>query len=283
MPGLDLRHMITRKTVVWLIAGICVALQLILWLLELGPSNLPVIIAEPLHAESDTHARAGNTQQMARFTVQNATAENLDRLSEAVKAFATANLELPDLDISFHTDLESCGEHHGFFRATSETWQIRICSSDMEFVYEHELAHAWVTANVDEGQRSAFIDLRGLEHWAARDVPWNERGTEWAAVIIQQGMSGHPLPPALSSEAKSRLQSFELLTGRAAPSIVDWIRDRDVPCSDRPTHLSQPIADMTGRVCAMSPACEVNATTPDCEDWHRRHLHRAQQQKAAWR
>ena len=242
--------MINRKALVWLVGAIWVAIALILWL-SVGPSNLPVIIAEPLQAESEPNARDDNTPQPARLSVHNATAEDLGRLGEAVMAFTTADLELPSLDIWFHTDRRPCDEHHGVFRATPESWQIRICSSDIESVYEHELAHAWVAANVGERPRSEFMNLRGLEHWADREVPWNERGTEWAAVVIQQGLSGLALPPALSDEAKSRLESFELLTGRVAPVLVEWITVRDVPCSDRPTGLSQPIADVTGRSCAV--------------------------------
>jgi hypothetical protein len=183
------------------------------------------------------------------MTVHNATPEDLGRLSEAVMAFAEADLELPTVDISFHTHLEPCGEHFGLFRATSESWQIYICSSEVEFVYEHELAHAWVNANVTDAQRVAFMDLRGLKNWGDRDTPWNQRGTEWAAVVMQQGLSGLPLPPVLSNEARSRLQAFELLTGRVAPVLVNWIRERGVRCSDRPTGLSRQIADVTGRSC----------------------------------
>jgi hypothetical protein len=244
--------MTTRKTVVWLIAAIWVSVTLILWLSVLGTSNLPVTIHEPLQAEAEPQAWTRDTQQPARLTVHNATPEDLGRLSEAVMAFAEADLELPAVDIWFHTDLEPCGEHFGLFRETSESWQIQICSSDAEFVYEHELAHAWVTANVTDVQRFAFMDLRGLENWADGDVPWNQRGTEWAAVVIQQGVSGLPLPPVLSNEAWSRLQSFELLTGRVAPVLVNWIKERGVRCSDRPTDLSRQIADVTGRLCTSS-------------------------------
>jgi len=243
---------INLKALVWLIGAILVALALTLWLLVLSPSNLPVIIAAPLQTEAEPNIWASGTQRPARLSVHNATPEDLGRLGEAVMAFATADLELPAVDIWFHTDLEPCGEHYGLFRATSESWPIQICSSDVEFVYEHELAHAWVTANVTDAQRFAFMDLRGLENWADGDVPWNQRGTEWAAVVIQQGLSGLPLPPALSNEARSRLESYELLTGKIAPTLVDWIREKEVTCSDRPTRLSRPIADRSGRTCASS-------------------------------
>ena len=247
--------MINRKALVWLIAAIGVALALTL-LLVLGPSNLPVIIAEPIQTEAERNTWASRTRQPARVAVHNATADDLGRLGEALMAFARADLELPSLDIWFHTDRRPCNEHHGVFRATSESSQIRICSSDIEFVYEHELAHAWVAAHVTDTQRSSFMNLRGLEYWADRDVPWNKRGTEWAAVVIQQGLSGLPLPPGLSNEARSRLESFELLTGKIAPVLVDWIRETEVTCSDRPTSLSRPIADRSGRTCASSSSLD---------------------------
>jgi hypothetical protein len=242
--------MINLKALVWLIGATLVALALTLWLMVLSPSNLPVIIAAPLQTEAEPNIWDSGTQRLARLSVHDATAEDLGRLGEAVMAFATADLELPALHIWFHADRGPCGEHHGLFRATSETWQIRICSSDIGFVYEHELAHAWVTANVTDAQRFAFMDLRGLENWADEDAPWNQRGTEWAAVVVQQGLSGLPLPPALSNEARSRLESYELLTGKIAPTLVDWIREKEVTCSVRPTRLSRPIADRSGRTCA---------------------------------
>lgn len=241
--------MINRKTIAWLVAVIWVAIALILWLAVLGPSNLPVIIAEPAQAEIGPEGGTSDPEEQGLFAVHNATPENLYRLGEAVMAFTTADLDLPTLDVRFHSDRGPCDGYHGVFRTTSESKQVRICSSDIQTVYEHELAHAWVTANVSDTQRSAFMNLRGLEHWVDRDIPWNQRGTEWAAVIIQQGVNGLPLPPALSNETKSRLQSYELLTGRVAPILVDWIKERDVPCKGRPTNLSRPTPDRTGRSC----------------------------------
>lgn len=66
------------------------------------------------------------------------------------------------------------------------------------------------------------MDLRGYEVWSDATFNWNERGTEGAAFIIQQGLSGLPLPPALSDETLSRLAAFELLTGVPDPRLAQW-------------------------------------------------------------
>lgn len=187
-----------------------------------------------------------------KITVRADTASQLGRLTEALLVFDGADMSLPPLEASFFDSPESCGGAKALFDPNPTPWRISICTTGITSAIAHELAHAWVSANVSPEVRSAFIELRGLEHWADRDVPWNERGTEWAAVVVQQGLDGLPLPPALSDEAKSRLESFELLTGRVAPVLVEWIKNKDVRCSDRPTNLSRPISDGSGRSCAVS-------------------------------
>lgn len=87
-----------------------------------------------------------------------------------------------------------------------------------------------------------------------------------AAVIIQQALSGLPLPPAISNEAKSRLKSYELLTGRVGLALHEWIAGRDVPCADRPTVLSRPIADRTGRTCELGPPRDSSLLTKGAQN-----------------
>jgi hypothetical protein len=184
-----------------------------------------------------------------RFTVYADSGEQLRQLSEAVIAFSDAGLDLPALEISFKTDASRCGGAKGLFMPGTTPWRISICDNDVRSIIPHELAHAWERANVGDDQREAFVDLLGLENWRDHNDPWNSRGIEWAAIVIQQGVYGIPLPPALSDEAISRLEGFELLTGRVAPTLVEWVESRVVPCPERPTALSGSLTDAGGNLC----------------------------------
>jgi hypothetical protein len=177
-----------------------------------------------------------------------ATADDRVRLEEALTRFEDAGLELPELVVVFSIDEADCSGHRGRFRSSTTPWQISICA-DNNAVYEHELAHAWERKNLTDDRRGAFMELRGHDAWSGADVPWNERGVEGVAFVIQQGLAGVPLAPALSDEARSRMEAYELLTGRPAPRLIRWMSDRDVECGDRPTPLSHGVPDAAGVTC----------------------------------
>jgi hypothetical protein len=182
-------------------------------------------------------------------TVQSASASQFGRLALALDRFSAAGLKLPDMHIQFSTNESACGGRMGQFDPGSSPWRISICSH-LDFVYEHELAHAWERATMTDESRQAFMELRGLTVWADSVVPWKERGLEVVAFIIQQGLAGLPLPPVLSAEGLSRMKAFELLTGRPAPLLVEWVRTRGIACDDRPTTLSRALPDQAGHRCA---------------------------------
>lgn len=174
------------------------------------------------------------------------------RLREAVDKFVDLGLPLPDLEVHFARHTERCHGHMGLFQPQRTPWKITICD-DARFLYEHELAHAWERANLDDRRRAEFMELQGYSAWTGADVSWNERGDEGVAFVIQQGMSDLPLPPNLGEEARGRLKAFELLTGRPAPQLVEWIASREVPCFDRPTQLGRLLADAAEDTCPSSP------------------------------
>ncbi|HEX6301435.1 MAG TPA: hypothetical protein VF148_13290 [Acidimicrobiia bacterium] len=186
------------------------------------------------------------------FSVHGGTPEQHQRLADAAAVYAGAGLDLPPLEIRFyHTDSE-CRGAPGYFNTGTDPWLISICTPALGWVYEHELAHAWERANVSHELREAFLELRGLEAWNDRSLPWNERGPEWAAVVIQQGLTGLPLPPDLSAETRSRLRGFEILTGQPAPILIAWLEAKNVPCAERPTPLSRQLTDVGGLSCRPS-------------------------------
>jgi hypothetical protein len=155
------------------------------------------------------------------ITIQGGSPEQHKRLEEAVDRFKAASLLLPDLQVEIHDDPVHCNDHHGLFRSHSQPWRILICSS-ADFVYEHELAHAWELANLTDDIRRDLMKHGNYSTWADKTMPWNERGVEGAALVIQQGLAGLPLPPSLSLNHKNRIEAFELLTGRPAPRLLEW-------------------------------------------------------------
>lgn len=181
-------------------------------------------------------------------TVRGGEASDVTRLRQALTRFQDTGLALPDVDVTIHQDESHCRGHKGLFRASSVPWTISICSPT-DFVFDHEFAHAWERGHLTDTVREAFMELRGHEVWSGADTPWNERGQEGVAFVIQQGLSEVPLAPALSEEALSRMAAFELLTGQLAPRLERWMQSREVACWDRPTPLSRHVPDQTGKTC----------------------------------
>lgn len=154
------------------------------------------------------------------MTIVGATPAQKGRFELAVLRFLSAGLDLPDMKIAFHDSLESCGGAKGTFWSLPKG--ISFCSDEIDVVYEHELAHAWAAASLTDSQRSHFMQRNGLATWSDRDVPWNDRATERVAVIIQQGVSGLPLPPSMNEEVLRSVREFERLTGSPDPRMIEW-------------------------------------------------------------
>jgi hypothetical protein len=229
--------------------GSPVLLAVAIILLSSGEQTNP---ATPITTTTATVAEPSPQVRESRppsIEVEGASASQTDRLTLALARFKEAGLELPNLKVIFATDAAACKEHHGLFSTAFDPWRISMCSP-LDFVYEHELAHAWEHAMLSDEVRRQFMDLRDITVWSGKDTPWNQRGQEDLAFVIQQGLSGLPLVRTLSGEAISRLKAFELLTGRPAPKLTEWIKARETPCDERPTILSRSIPDAAGRVCS---------------------------------
>lgn len=183
------------------------------------------------------------------IAVEGGSTAGIDRLRAATRRYADAGLLLPDLRVSFSTDDTDCNGAKGYFTTNSVPWQITFCTDELGVVVEHELAHAWERANVDQALRDTFMAHAGYTEWRSHEVPWKERAVEGIAVVIQQGVAGLPLPPSLGQEARRRLAAFELLTGAVDPRLVDWLGSRDLGCDERPTTLSASIPDASGLTC----------------------------------
>jgi len=133
---------------------------------------------------------------------------------QVVTRFAEAGLELPTVTIEFHESTGACNGHDGFIRYTRPAPAISICS-DRPYVLPHELAHAWVDANLTDAARADYVERWGLASWDGANEDWNDRGTEHAAFAIQQNITA--ASPPMTRTWRERAEAFEMLTGVESP------------------------------------------------------------------
>lgn len=140
-------------------------------------------------------------------------------LEWAEATYAAHGLPLPTLEVMLQSDPQACAGRPARFDLTPAP-RITICrqhtsgsemlSSNQRLVL-HELAHAWIHANVADSEREAFTELRRLDSWNDSREPWSGRGCEQAANVIAR---------ALVYGASSRAgepRAFTILTGIRAP------------------------------------------------------------------
>ena len=130
-----------------------------------------------------------------------------------IDRFAEVGLELPPVTIQFHESTTACFGYDGLIRYVEPVPVIEICS-DRPYVLPHELAHAWVDANLADAAKAAYVESWGLASWDG-DEDWNDRGTEHAAFVIQQNLTASPA--TMSRTWRERAEAFEMLTGLASP------------------------------------------------------------------
>jgi hypothetical protein len=147
--------------------------------------------------------------------VHGASSDQRAWLDDAMARFEAAGLRLPDFEIAFN-DESGCAGHLGGFRRTDDVAHISVCS-DLQFVVLHELAHAWLDANVDEAARDRYLRWRRLETWSDHAVPTGQRGVEDAAFVLQQNLRDVAPRVLASATWTGRIVAFELLTGTRSP------------------------------------------------------------------
>jgi hypothetical protein len=146
---------------------------------------------------------------------QPATTEQEELVAWAAHLFEAAGLALPTVEVAFSDDERDCDGHLGLFQPSREPWQITICTP-LTFVPVHELAHAWIEANVDEETQETYVEHRHKSSWNSSRHDWGERGVEDAAFVIQQNLMAPPSSD-LSDEWQRRASAFELLAGSPSP------------------------------------------------------------------
>jgi hypothetical protein len=141
------------------------------------------------------------------------------KIEYADSAFRAAGLQLPHLEIHVHERFADCDGFGGRFNGDGSGLRVDLCSG-LLFTVLHEFAHAWEYHNVDDATRDAFLELRDLEAWHGREIPWARRGVEAAAETIAKGLLDGPLPEWQCDQADLLDEGFHILTGRRSPRFA---------------------------------------------------------------
>jgi hypothetical protein len=142
----------------------------------------------------------------------------------AVGRFTAVELDLPSLEVRFHKDRTGCGGRSGLYgNGTAD-----LCGVHVNWMSQgdllHEMAHAWVEANISADLKARFLRLRQLETWNDHDMEWEARGTEHAAEIISWALDGQPTGMQQASiprnDPDELAAAYQLLTGHPLPELA---------------------------------------------------------------
>ena len=147
-------------------------------------------------------------------TVHGASPDQEQRVAAALDSFERAGLTLPSVAITFVDDAGRCRGNDGWFEP-GPPMELTVCS-DLAYVVTHELAHAWIEANLDGDEEAAYTEARGLEAWNDKGLDWHERGIEDAAFVMQQNLMITRVV-ACTDLWLGRAAAFELLTSATSP------------------------------------------------------------------
>jgi hypothetical protein len=119
-------------------------------------------------------------------------------LDWALALFDAADLALPPLRVIGHDSTDPCRGRDGAHFYASGRSTIHLCTREtgpvQQFLYLHELAHAWDHHALRDERRRTFLDLRGLTEWNNDDPDgWHDRGAEHAAEIVMWGLMDRPI------------------------------------------------------------------------------------------
>lgn len=157
-------------------------------------------------------------------------------LQWAMVRFEVAGLEPPELaTVTFESQTRRCEGLGGLVLAcgsgpadlllclheaqTDVAGEPLGCSIHARTAMLHELGHAWIESNLDDGDRAAYLTRTGLPSWRGAHVAWNQRGAERSAEVMMWGLLDVDIPLSrLGSPACGDLeQEFRFLTGVDPP------------------------------------------------------------------
>lgn len=161
-----------------------------------SPPTAQSVTAPPIPAASAPDQLDADEQELVDF---------------AIARLAGVGIELPDVSIEFPDSEAKCKGFGGLYIPDLST--VRICRPSKTTMI-HELAHSWVETTLTNAERTAFLDLRGLETWAG-GTEWDERGAEHASEIItwaamDENISHRWLEPNLDGSTTETWRLFKV-------------------------------------------------------------------------
>jgi hypothetical protein len=172
----------------------------------------------------------GTGQQDGRVRIVGGTSDQHEMADWAIGRFEAVGFTLPPLEIRFE-GRGACKGHLGLY----DDGVVRECRihTDLWASREllHEMAHAWLDANLTAAQRERFLELRGLTTWSNPSVLWEERGYEQAAEIIawaigDQGQ-GIYMPSIPNNGLRQLADAYGQLTNNPLPKLAPWMLWRE--------------------------------------------------------
>ncbi|MDJ0792568.1 MAG: hypothetical protein QNJ71_11795 [Acidimicrobiia bacterium] len=185
------------------------------------------------------------------ITTAGATAAEVAMVDWAVGRFAQAGLSLPDLRIEFPGDPDGCFGFAGTYN--HELGRILMCNRG-EFRPEphqtllHELVHAWASTELSLSDLASWTELRELESWDSRNLPWWQRGEEQAAEIVSWGLldDNTRLLWLLLEDCNQLRADFTAITGAEPLNTSNASCKDDGTGNRRSSHTQPPTADIGG-------------------------------------
>jgi hypothetical protein len=156
-----------------------------------------------------------------RYTAAGLSTGQLALIDWAIGLFDQATLPLPPMHFVHHDTSDACLGSTGAQTYRDGRSTIHICTDDAspveQFLFVHEMAHAWDRLALTDERRTAFLQLRGLTEWRNDDPQrWHERGAEHAAEIMVWGLMDRPIRPVFipHHSCAELLAGYLVLVGR---------------------------------------------------------------------
>ena len=150
------------------------------------------------------------TSDGASIEVRNGTPTLVALFQWGLGRFVESDLPLPSLDAVTFEPSRSCEGRSGRLLDDGTMRNVYVCMYDSDvctgastcvtpgtaaqIAVLHELAHAWILDYVDQDTVDGILALSGRTAWDDPEVPWIERGVEYAADVIAWGLIDETLP-----------------------------------------------------------------------------------------